>query len=366
MQNKIDINKSNYESFVIDYLDGKLNAIELACFIAFLENNPDIKSELDDLENVTLDPEKIVYKPKGEIKKKELISTDGINENNYEDCFIGHYEKELTYSQNNSLKLFLKNNPELNDEFELHKKIKLVPDYKVVFPNKDSLKRKSRVLPYWFSSAAAVVIILTSFWFFTKNSGVSTHNNFVSIQPIESNVNNIQSLAISNINMKLTDRHINSNDLYDISTSNIEVEVLKMSIISRKSSQLQLATELSEYARTIPHKTKLFDNNTNSTNIEQSVIAKKEKKKRLFAAIFKKQLNKIGSSIKVNREKKNTTSPDPTYVKVLDRGILVFNTITGSETYTSKIYNFNGELTSYQIEGKEVYLRKGSSTNSAN
>jgi len=43
---------------------------------------------------------------------------------------------------------------------------------------------------------------------------------------------------------------------------------------------------------------------------------------------------------------------------VLDKSLLVFNTITGSETDRVRTYNTEGELTSFQIEGQEVLLSR--------
>jgi hypothetical protein len=44
---EIDIN--NYESVLIDYFDGNLNALEVAEVLLFLEQHPEIKNEFEAL-----------------------------------------------------------------------------------------------------------------------------------------------------------------------------------------------------------------------------------------------------------------------------------------------------------------------------
>ena len=79
----------------------------------------------------------------------------------------------------------------------------------------------------------------------------------------------------------------------------------------------------------------------------------KNNRKGLIARVFINQVSKISKGIKTNRTKRKE-STDPTYVKVIDGGLLVFNTLTGTETSTVKTYNQDGDLLGYQIDGREV------------
>lgn len=366
MKNKIDIKRSNYETFVIDYLDGKLGAVEVEHFMSFLEDNPDIKEELVGIKETTLETENITFNQKSELKKKELIVTDGIDENNYENYFIGYYENELTPTHNSSLKKFLEKNPELNVEFKIHGQIKLVPDYNVVFANKSQLKRKPALLPMWYSSAAAIIILFISFWYLSNLKTDSYRIESTSINQIELKGNSNYYLTINKVDIKLTDRklvEINSNEITEFpETKNIII----LSNLQSKSDFEPLVNGY-EYGRLLSKN--INNKHINSTGFEnqQPILASDEntKKKSLIANVFNNQFQRLASAFKSNKKNNNNSSPDPTYVKVLDRGILVFNTITGSETYTSKTYNFNGELTSYQIEGQEVLLRRSTSAKSS-
>ena len=366
MKNKVDINKSNYEIFVIDYLDGKLSAVEVEHFMAFLEDNPDIKEELVGIKETTLETENIFFTQKSELKKKELIVTNGIDENNYENYFIGYYENELTPSQNSSLKNFLIENQELNGEFKIYGSLKLIPDYNVVFTDKTQLKRKHSLLPVWYSSAAAIVILFVSFWYLSILKTDSYRIDSTSINQIELKSNSNNYLTINKVDIKLTDRKlvvINSNEITEY------LETKDTILLSNIKSKIDFEPLVNgyEYGRLLSKNiNNKHINPTGFDNQQPNIVSDENtKKKSLFANVFNNQFQRLASAFKSNKKNNNNSSPDPTYVKVLDRGILVFNTITGSETYTSKTYNFNGELTSYQIEGQEVLLRRSTSVKSS-
>ena len=45
---------------------------------------------------------------------------------------------------------------------------------------------------------------------------------------------------------------------------------------------------------------------------------------------------------------------DPTFVRLLDQGIVVFNTLTGGDNQLEKTYNDKGELVHYRFEGETL------------
>jgi hypothetical protein len=85
------------------------------------------------------------------------------------------------------------------------------------------------------------------------------------------------------------------------------------------------------------------------------------KKKSLFSKIVGGQLAKIGDRFGRNKEQninRQLEKSEPGYIKVIDRSILVFNTITGSETNVSKTYNNDGHLTDYSVAGNTLYVSR--------
>ncbi len=146
MKKGVEINKENYEFFVVDYLEGNLSAEVISLFDSFLMDNPEIAEEIVGLSEVVLETSQQEYHEKHTLKKTEIQETAGINELNYEDKFIGFHEGDLSASEQNEVDLFLVANPDLKKEFVLFGKVKLSPIAKIQYSDKASLKKRMLVL----------------------------------------------------------------------------------------------------------------------------------------------------------------------------------------------------------------------------
>ena len=361
MNKKVDINRLNYENFVIDYLDGSMDAIETACFIAFLENNPDIKEEISELNEVVIVSDDSAFTKKATLKKKQIISSYGIDEENYEEIFIAHYEADLNVTQEAALEGFLDKNTGLNDEFELYGKLQIQPS-KVVFSDKESLKQRSYVGVAWYSSVAAAILLFMVSWFFIANQEQNMRSDFASLSKIDSR--NSMGLLSSNtiVKIEMGERQIVSvyqpDNIKQLESTEpiANREILTISQVESKNGNEQLVDSYI-FSRIIeqPINSVMLQPEVFGTELALAENTGNDKSTGLIKRIFKNQLSKITQGVKVNR-KTRRESTDPTYVKVIDGGLLVFNTITGSETSTVKIYGRDGELTGYQIEGREVLM----------
>lgn len=124
------IARSNYEIYLIDLLDGKLEEEKKHELMTFLSNNPDLKEEFEGVEEVMLAPSKIKFAGKDSLKKFE------VNENNIDQFLTPEIE---------------------NKKFS---ETILTPDHSIVFENKESLKKRDRKPLYYYISAAASVLII--------------------------------------------------------------------------------------------------------------------------------------------------------------------------------------------------------------
>ncbi len=359
MNKEVDINRLNYESFVIDYLDGGLNAIETACFIAFLENNPDIKEEIAELNEVVIVSDDSAFTKKASLKKKQIISVDGIDEENYEEFFIAHNEGDLNVTQEAALEDFLDKNGGLNDEFELHGKLKIQPP-RVIFSDKDSLKHKSYVGVAWYSSAAAAILLFMASWFFMVNQEQNMRGEFASLSKIDSR-NSMGLLSLNTlVKIEMGERQVIPIYLPDNieeleSTELIENrEILSISPVESKNGNEQLVDSYI-YSRIIEQPINSVVLQTEVFGAELAIAENtgNDDSKGLIKRIFNNQISKLAQGVKVNKKTRRESS-NPTYVKVIDGGLLVFKTLTGSETSTVKTYNQDGDLLGYQIDGREV------------
>lgn len=359
MNNKIDINRSNYEKFVIDYLDGILSVDENNCFIAFLNNNPDIAEEIEDLGEAVLLPEDVDFSPKEQLKKKPVSAIGNINGDNYEEYFIASYENDLISEEISNLNSFLAENIHLSPEYKIYGELKIIPDENVSFSGKSILKQRQIITPIWYSSAAAVVLLLISLWYFNNPKPEILQRQTISINKLPSK----STLNLEELN-GYKNFHIDSRSSITIipksNLTNEEVaEKIYASTLVMRMTQTKLVDE-ADYRRIIE---KQYDGAEVVYADAMNEVQQEKKSRSLLASIFNNQLNKVKSSISANNQKKSS-SDEPTYVQVIDTGIKVFNTITGSETPTTKSYNANGELTGYKVRGREVLLAKNTHSKS--
>ncbi len=141
------INRNNYEIFFIDYFEGTLNESQVAELFLFLEQNYDLKEEFESFENISLKADaSIKFDNKENLKKLVIIAVDSINESNYQEYFIAYLENDLDVRSSENVELFLEKNIFLKKEYELFRKTFMKPDVKTVFDDKNVLK-KSVVRP---------------------------------------------------------------------------------------------------------------------------------------------------------------------------------------------------------------------------
>lgn len=359
--NKINI--SNYEMYVIDYLEGNMSRDDISVFDQFLIANPDIKNEIEGIIDYTVNNTPVVFPDKVSLKAKLIIPVNGIDENNYENIFIAFHENDLSEIEKNNVDLFLQTNNHLQKEFDLIGSLKISSDATVTFRNKKSLKKKRAVTPIWFSSAAAIIIFVIAFSWFLKQeqNNNSTNYQHLAINTIESKTDH------SAINTTVDNSYVlplRNQKFAKIITNDIIVELPNnraVTTITKMNSvvcqNIQQYNEVKLYI-TFP--------TSNSTIYNDAIaVLPKEKSPSIIGSIVNNHIKKISTSLGIDKKKKKQKADEPTFVKIVDNSLLVFNTITGSETDTEKSYNRNGELTSYKVRGQELMINRKSPSSSS-
>lgn len=176
-----NINRNNYEAFLLDYVEQNLAAELVAELMLFLEQNPDLKAELEAFENTSFASEQLeTFEHKADLKQAAV-----------EELMIAELEGLNTAQETAQLNEAIKANEAYAVLFARYKKTILVPE-QVVFSDKNSLKHKeTKVVPiyWWVSSAAAVLFVV-----FTLNPFVIDNNNLSSVDTRMLPVDNAQSL----------------------------------------------------------------------------------------------------------------------------------------------------------------------------
>ena len=151
------INHNNYEAYLIDYLEGNLSAEQEKALQAFLDQHPELAAELEDMSLYQLKAPNLTFENKDALKKNSDQSSP------FDDLCIAWGEKDLDAEQEKELMQRIENNPEDEKTFELYKKLYLHADTSIIYPDKESLKRKSRTIPlsaYISASIAAAAAVL--------------------------------------------------------------------------------------------------------------------------------------------------------------------------------------------------------------
>ena len=172
------VNISNFESYIIDYFDGKLSENEQQSLCAFLEEHPQLMADFElfkETQDIVIQPDSRVFPNSEKLKKNAIIPVNDMNESNYQERFIAFYENDLDESEWMALPDFLENNPSLLSEFESFRKLRLIPDKNIVFKDKQRLKHSS--FRFYFSPAiwatvASVAAILLLFFLFRPSADI--------------------------------------------------------------------------------------------------------------------------------------------------------------------------------------------------
>jgi hypothetical protein len=154
----MSINKNNYETYLIDYLDGKLSPSEVAEVLLFLEQFPEIAAEFEGIATTQILPIDTLFFEASSLKKPSFNQI----KQEYETLLIDNIEGNLTAVDTDKLEKALKLYPELKHEQLLFEQTHLQPDATVVFKNKQVLKKGDLFIKYnskWLRVAASLLIL---------------------------------------------------------------------------------------------------------------------------------------------------------------------------------------------------------------
>jgi hypothetical protein len=153
--------RTNYQIWLTDYFDGNLSAMQEAILFAFLEENPDLKEEMNDLLTLRLEPGQIIFAGRDDLKKNPSELTD----EQFGMLCIAVVEGDISDEAHGELNQVVSSDPERARSLELFMKTRLsAPDVK--FKHKNSLKKQTaanRILKYALiplSAAAAVILFI--------------------------------------------------------------------------------------------------------------------------------------------------------------------------------------------------------------
>lgn len=155
------INRSNYEIWFMDWLDGNLNDLQVEHLNLFLSENPELREEFYELNTLCLKPSGKSFPQKEQLKKY----TTHLPSLQFEYLCIAYLEDDLPSCQKTELKEMICNNPEREKSFELIQRIRLTPETAVFRFKKNLIKKTTpkKVIPLsviGLTAAATIAVII--------------------------------------------------------------------------------------------------------------------------------------------------------------------------------------------------------------
>ncbi len=228
---KIDIH--NYEAYLLDYSEGNLTGELQVELELFLIQHPELEINLDELSLVSLENEAASFSNKNSLKKSEadLVS---------ETQFIGYIENHLPENERLALEKSCAINPSLAKELTLYNHTIAKADETIVFENKQSLKRKPKVIWFNFSAthyaAAACIVFLIGLFILWPKTSIDSETS-----TLADKTNAVTSQTVSSKNNTIEPTH-NTNDLTSPKESNTSFAPQALAPIVTKKEKALLAT----------------------------------------------------------------------------------------------------------------------------
>ena len=163
----MEINKDNYEAYLLDLAEGRLSAEEKQKVRDFLLLNPDCSVEISQADPWILGRNKIIFPGKEQLKKQLPDPSFMLTESNFDLFSIARLEGDLTEKQVKDHKSMVQGNEKKRMEWTVWQNTRLKAD-PVIFIDKDRLKRKKGLSKrmIWvsvISTAAAIALLVTLF-----------------------------------------------------------------------------------------------------------------------------------------------------------------------------------------------------------
>ena len=162
----MNITRHNYEEYFVLYLDNELGSEDHRRVELFVQENPDLKEELDWLlQSRVVADACVVFNNKEQLMKTSGI--DSINANNYQEWLLFYTDNELSAEQKIMVEQFVATHPAIKAELDILQKTIFHPDEEIVFPGKKILYRKEEkvrvvAIRWWKIAVAAALLIAIS------------------------------------------------------------------------------------------------------------------------------------------------------------------------------------------------------------
>lgn len=353
----IDINIYNYESYLLDYFEGKLSYTQKDKVLSFIYSNPELINEFENYnKNKSFIPEAIKFPNKKELIKEPLLSEQI---SNFDELCIAKLEGDLSENEHIQFILLLKEKFNLNSEYNKFKKTIFLPDLSVRYENKGLLKQKTVVdfsrnySFYKYLIASSIVIFFTILLFMPQNDKFN-HIDQVAINSLTIKKNKqIVNLSEQNIDVKIIELKKNINTINTKEYNNItkvkgnkETEIIINNNVDREKEE--------NVTPLIPVNVEIDNIKANNVNSLYKIIKSKKRELQNIqneeSSVKEFVTKKINQKIFNNEFKLNKFSG----WDIAQIGIKGINRITGSNIQLNKKYNNQGKISKVEFNSKLI------------
>lgn len=206
----MNINRNNYETFFILYIDNELSVQEKIAVDVFIQQNPDLKEELTMFQQSVVVPEAISFSGKESLLKKPAV-TDDIQER-----LLLLLDKELNKLEVKNITTLISQNDACKKEWEVLQLTKISADNSIVFKDKAALYKQEdngRVIAIrWWRMAAAAVLIGFGLWgtvvYFNNNERAAIETAASNKQEIPGNSKKMPAIEKMQIDSIVTTKNV--------------------------------------------------------------------------------------------------------------------------------------------------------------
>jgi len=330
--------RSNYEIWFIDWLDGNLDSHQVEQLNIFLNENPDLKEEFNELTPF------ITEHPHGQFKNKESLmrSHADISDSQFEYLCVAFLENDLTTEQKTELIEITEQDADRKRLFELIQKTRISPvsltySHKSILLRRTPLQKVIRLSVIGLSAAAAVTLIITTFLNSPREISDSI-NNTASIfvpekiiqEPVEKE-NEVRLVPVEKEKVTIARAEL---------TVNIPNDTIEKNIIAENTviNKINFTSDIA-FSKSIASNTLITSNTTYSIPEEDDG---RSNVGRFISKTFRE---------KILREKTAPDSPIKGY-EIAEAGVTGLNKLLGWEMALDKNNDENGELSSVYFSSK--------------
>ena len=352
----MQIDRSNYEIWLIDWLDGNLNSLQANQLKLFLSQNPDLREEFNDLTQISIVPYDISFPDKNQMKR----SASDIPTSQFEYLCVAFLENDLSVSQQTELKEIIDTSSEKKEAFDLIQKTRLTPTgikykHKSLLVKRTAVQNVIRLSVTGLSAAAAIALIILLFSISPENISMRLNRsaqNLVSDSTLQrqSSVNKTDKIStdipIESVTQKRDIRiakiqnksHINTN-------SDLTIAISDDSSVKKTDNQQVTVNKIPVSPHVFLDKGIISSNTlitSNSIVINPEVEEERSKIGRLISKTFREKLLK---------EKTPTDKPLKGY-EIAAVGVTGINKLFGWEMALNEKNDENGQIKSVYFSSK--------------